>query len=174
VRPNPKLWFPGYGISLKSWFIAAYSCSKNSTDEYSRVVSAAEETQRIVTSWNQAYFRSFRELATKSEVLRAGFGADTDEKFADAVGMRIAARILKKKFPDGDTSEKTGAAVESRRNWFFTSASVFCSRPSITAEHPDWALAEKEISKEPHSEDVARRREILLPQVAEALACRLD
>ena len=174
VRPDPFQWMPGERVSLRVWFLAAYSCSKDAKDEYSRVLNASGEIQRILTSWNRAYFRSFREFATISKITRAGYGSDTGEKFADAVGMEIAARILKKKFPDGTTASETAASLENRRNWFFSSSSMFCSKPSITAEHPDWALAEKEISKEPHSEDVARRREILLPSVADALGCRID
>lgn len=101
---------------------------------------------------------------SKNDALAArGYSEDSEERFADAIGNRVLASMLKK-LP----------SIEDRRKVFFANQAKRCSPPSIREEHPEEAQAQKEFSFEPHSQGKQRRIEGMNSAIREALACNKD
>ncbi|MCM2278420.1 MAG: hypothetical protein NDJ89_10130 [Oligoflexia bacterium] len=103
------------------------------------------------------------DLAPSETMVSGGFSEDSEERFSDALGSRVFARILKQ-VPE----------LEGRRNLYYSSIAWTCSRPSMENTYPEEAQAEKEFSLEPHSAGKQRRLEGLTAPVREALGCAKD
>ena len=156
---------PTSNVSLGAIFSAEYACEDPQKTGADRL-SAAMATAKI-------YYQQISEKAiplggkfsTNSEMVNAGFAENVQERFADSMGLRVTSRILK--------NEKD-LSTEQKRDKFLAAGANFCDPPSDETKYPAEANVEKGYSNEPHSLNGARRRELLIRPIREAIDCKLD
>ena len=90
-----------------------------------------------------------------------GYAESSEERFADAMGYRVFARLLAK-----------SPLLEDRRQEYLLNEVTFCSKGD--QEDSDLKQAEHELSFEPHSLHSERRIENLIPEIRAAIQCEKD
>lgn len=156
-----------YNFSPTDAVLLAYTmefvCDKSQEPEAVRMkksIEAAIAFQRDILEKSIPFNGRFSDDSWMAE---QGHSESVGERFADAMGFRVYARLLAK-MPN----------VEDRRRHFLSNVSLFCDPPSLTREFPEEAQAEKYFSFEPHSDGKQRRMESMVPAIREALGCAKD
>jgi hypothetical protein len=151
------------GVVTALAYSSEFRCSKitNAGDKLKSAVNAAKD---VGIQFQNKFLESQKSLADDSEMIRRGYATPIGEKAADNIGLKIAARVIDKKYQ----------ATKDKRNVIFTSLSLFCDGFTMDADNPDLASAQKEFSSEEHSQNSDRRKELMTNDMRKTLDCDKD
>jgi hypothetical protein len=150
---------------LGTIFAAEYACGDSQKPQADRLSAAMASAKDYYQQITEKAIPLGGKFSTNEEMVNAGFAENVKERFADSMGLRVSARIIKsQKYP----------SIEQKRDEFLSAAADMCDPPSDETKYPAEATVEKAYSTEPHSLNSARRHEYLIQPIREAIDCKLD
>ena len=149
-------------VSLLLFFTAEYRCSKNA-DRAEKFKESIETAKQLQTSFAKATIEMEGEFSGRYRLDRDGYSSSPTERFADALGQLVFARLLKEE-PD----------VRKRRARYLANNAWLCRKPSIQALFPGEAKIQRSYYVEPHSETNQRQKELLSEEIRDTLVCKRD
>ena len=149
-------------VSLLLFFTAEYRCNSNK-DRAERFKTAIETAKSLQTSFAKAMIAMEGEFSGRYRLDRDGYSSSPTERFADALGQMVFARILKEE-PD----------VRKRRARYLANNAWLCRKPSLQQLFTAEAKIQRSYYVEPHSETNQRKKELLTEDIRDTLKCRRD
>ncbi len=149
--------------SMLLFFTAEYRCSK-AADRDVKFKSAIDTAQELQSELTRAHLKIEGKFSSHERLNLDGFAAPSAEKFADAIGLKVFAHMLK----------EDDANVHRRRARYLVNNSWLCRRPSLQQLYPTEARIQKSYYVEPHSEHSQRQKDLLSAEMREALDCEPD
>jgi hypothetical protein len=161
-KPDPEN--PPYvASSLGLFYTLEYLCSDTQGTTAQRMDASIKSASKLQSALNQSLIPMNGQLSDDQTLIGNNQSEDVKERFADAMGSKVFSRYLKRTPSQAD-----------RKSQFLANWSWLCDQPSLEESFPEEAQVEKSYSQEPHSADQKRRKEILTPEIREALGCTKD
>jgi len=148
--------------AVRTFYIAEFQCRSESTDleKMAEAIKVAKEVQRVIL---EAMIPMGGAFSNDPALLNHGLSEDSEERFADWMGARVYARILRSE-PE-----------ERRLDLLKASMAFLCEQPNGLAKiFPEEANLQKKLDPEPHSLKGLRRKEVLTRPIREAVGCKMD
>jgi hypothetical protein len=155
-------YVPGSAWDLYFFFSAAHLCGDQTKSSAEQLDSAIVEARAVYSEVLQRVIPLARNFSSDVDLTGRGYSEDSEERFADFLGFRVLARLLKSESP------------VVRRAKYFSNISNFCEPHSSHKKYPDEMQAEKKHDLEPHSAGLRRRQETLVKPLREILNCAQD
>lgn len=149
-------------VSLLLFFTAEYRCS-NIKDRVDRFKSSIEMSKQIQTDFARANLTMEGRFSGRFRMDRDGYSSSPAERFADALGQMVFARLLHEE-PN----------VRKRRARYLANNAWLCRKPSLQQMFSAEAKVQRSYYVEAHSETNQRQKELLTDEIREALSCRRD
>jgi len=148
--------------ATRTFYIAEFQCRSESTDreKMEGAIKIAKEVQSVIL---EAIIPMGGPFSSDSYLINQGVSEDGDERFADWMGARVYARILRSE------------PKERRLDLLKASMAFLCEQPNGLAKRfPEEAEIQKRLDPEPHSLKSLRRKEVLTRPIREVVGCKMD
>jgi hypothetical protein len=148
--------------AIRTFYIAEFQCRSESTDleKMAEAIKVAKEVQKVIL---EARIPMGGAFSNDPALLNRGLSEDSEERFADWMGARVHARILRSE------------PKERRLDLLKASMAFLCEQPKgLERLFPEEANLQKKLDPEPHSLKSLRSKEVLTRPIREAVGCKMD
>jgi hypothetical protein len=147
--------------ALRTFYSAEYQC-RTETDPAEKMEAAIQVARNAQIAILEKMIPMGGRFSNDPDMISEGLSEDSEERFADWMGARVHARVLR--------SEPRNRRLDLLK----ANLATFCDEPSLAKSHPAEADQQKTHDPEPHSLNGPRRREILTRPLREAVGCKTD
>ena len=147
--------------ALRTFYSAEYQC-RTETDPAEKMEAAIKVARNAQIAILEKMIPMGGRFSNDPDMISEGLSEDSEERFADWMGARVHARVLR--------SEPRNRRLDLLK----ANLAAFCDEPSLAKIYPAEADQQKTHDPEPHSLNGPRRREILTRPLREAVGCKMD
>ena len=159
--PNENMGL--YSDTLYDFFVHEFRCQPSRSDG-EKMTNAITVAKNMETVLIDALIPAGGRYATNPWMEEQGFAQNTQEKFADLMGMKVAAKVLRER-----------PSLDTRRNDFLAGIAFLCDKPDqLAKQNFEKAIAEKKFSSESHSLRPERIKQLLIKPIRDELGCEKD